>query len=299
MKRYVIYGFVLLFCAVQTVSSQDEDSQWTLIHDDMERAYTLHIPAGYSEDAPAPLVVFLHGAGGTGDGMASASPFDQLADEMNVFVAYPDGVDGVWDYLDIPIDERPLIDDFGFITAMIDQLIEEYVIDESRIYGMGYSNGGLMATRLRCALDDRLAAVAVISATMTFGLSQLCLDADPLPYLLVIGTEDSSFPWEGRLEVDAGVMRGSFSVAQTFSFMGSLNECASAVPAREVTGGNSQVQVAELTHSDCTDDAPVTIYALVNVGHQLTAQAEVELDSGETVDINEAIWRFLMTYRNE
>jgi polyhydroxybutyrate depolymerase len=299
MKRYVIYGFVLLFCAVQSVSSQDEDSQRTLVHDDMERAYTLHIPTGYIEETPAPLVVFLHGAGGTGDGMASASPFDELADEMNAFVAYPDGVDGVWDYLDIPIDERPLIDDFGFITAVIDQLIEEYVIDESRIYAMGYSNGGLMATRLRCELDDRLAAVAVISATMTFGLSQLCLDADPLPYLLVIGTEDDSFPWEGRLEVDAGVMRGFFSVAQTFSFMGSLNECVSAVPAREVTGENSQVQVAELTHSDCTDDAPVTIYALVNTGHQLTAEAEVELDSGENVDINEAIWRFLMTYRNE
>jgi len=45
-------------------------------------------------------------------------------------------------------------DDLGFVTALIDHLIEEYTIMMSRIYVVGYSNGGAHDYRLRCELSE-------------------------------------------------------------------------------------------------------------------------------------------------
>ena len=51
-------------------------------------------------------------------------------------------------------------DDVGYIAALVDHLSAELCIDTDRVFASGYSNGGMFAHRLGCALGDRLAAVA-------------------------------------------------------------------------------------------------------------------------------------------
>ena len=44
------------------------------------------------------------------------------------------------------------IDDVGFISLLIDELIIEYGIDPNRVYITGISNGGFMSYTLACEL---------------------------------------------------------------------------------------------------------------------------------------------------
>src|SRR5690606_21428470 len=84
-----------------------------LVVDGRERGYELHLPApsgapsgasGGAEGsevadvAGAPLVILLHGRGGTGAGMRDITAFDAVADAHGLVVAYPDGIAHEWNY---------------------------------------------------------------------------------------------------------------------------------------------------------------------------------------------------------
>src|SRR5258706_3882458 len=63
----------------------------------LHRQYTVHVPAKYFEaEKPAPLLIILHGAGGTGQGIESWSGFDGLSDKEGFLVAYPDAINSAW-----------------------------------------------------------------------------------------------------------------------------------------------------------------------------------------------------------
>ena len=54
-----------------------------------------------------------------------------------------------------------------------------------------------MTQRLPCFLGNRIAAVLTVSATPYLTFTQECFPDRILPMMLIIGTEDPSFPWEG------------------------------------------------------------------------------------------------------
>ena len=109
-------------------------------------------PRHYDAFAPAhlppnrPLVIVLHGNGGTGHQIRKFTHFDDLATKNGFVVAYPDAIDHHWN------DGRPEVangsDDVGFIAKLIAELSARYSIDPARVYVTGISNGGIMAYRL-------------------------------------------------------------------------------------------------------------------------------------------------------
>lgn len=296
--RIVLILIVMLF--VSNVVNGQEDGAASLIHDDLERTYYVFVPDDYDEAEPVPLVIGLHGAGGSAVEMAYFTNLDGIANDNGFILVYANAADGRWSYLDVPLDAQDTVhDDEGFIGALIDTMKEQYAIDENRVYVFGFSNGGLMTVRLRCTLTKRLAAVATIGATMTVGLSQQCLEADPLPYFIALGTEDSAFPWQGVMQVENGTMYGSFSVAQTISFMASLNGCAAAPEVNPVAVQDSPVGVLRQAHTNCTDNADILLYALINLDHVWPTTPLIVLESGETGSIEQAMWEFFARQERE
>ncbi len=102
------------------------------------RDYHLYVPTGYPFDAPVPLLLVLHGAGGAGTAPAAAQ---WLRDEWSVqaqaggfIVAAPvaSGSQGSW---------YPALD-YPMFQAILDDVAAHYNIDASRIHGWGYSAGG-------------------------------------------------------------------------------------------------------------------------------------------------------------
>ncbi|MFO8110876.1 MAG: hypothetical protein R6T92_00050 [Desulfosalsimonadaceae bacterium] len=56
------------------------------------RTYRLHIPEGYANEKPVPLVLALHGAFSSGRKMERFSGFSALADKEGFIMVYPDGI---------------------------------------------------------------------------------------------------------------------------------------------------------------------------------------------------------------
>ena len=132
----------------------------SLTHNDLERAYHLHIPSSYRNSTAAPLVVALHGGGGSGQKMATLSRLSLLADQNGFIVAYPEAVERHWNDgrgLSQYRSQKENIDDVGFISGMIDAISGDYNIDQERVYVTGASNGAMMSLRLGCELADKIA----------------------------------------------------------------------------------------------------------------------------------------------
>ncbi len=117
-----------------------------LMHDGIQRRYRVRLPSGYKSSLKVPLVIVLHGGGGRGDNfdeLMTAGTLSAAADSRKVLLVYPEGVRKQWN------DGRPEIlkgnriyDDVGFISAVIDEVAQDYSIDLDRVYATGISNDG-------------------------------------------------------------------------------------------------------------------------------------------------------------
>ena len=88
-----------------------------------QRSYRLHIPAHYSPSEAMPLVVVIHGAFDTAEGIEKVSGFSELADREKFLVLYPNGI-GIMGWLQhwnaghcCGKAAADGIDDVGFIAA--------------------------------------------------------------------------------------------------------------------------------------------------------------------------------------
>ena len=86
--------------------------------------------------------------------------------------------------------------DVRFISDLIDKLQQDYVIDPTRIYVNGLSNGGGMTYLLACELSERIAAVGSVSGAYLYPLED-CQPERPVPLIAFHGTADPIVPFIG------------------------------------------------------------------------------------------------------
>lgn len=167
------------------------------------RRVLLHDPPE-AEGRQLPLVVALHGTGGTGRLMATLSGLNRLADREGFRVAYPQalGEPGTEDPargaawkagpgLGCPL--HPDADDVGFLQAVVERVERHGPVDPRRIFVAGFSNGARMATRLALEASAWVAAVAAVAGSPVEGPAP----GRPVPTLAFHGTEDAHIPFRG------------------------------------------------------------------------------------------------------
>lgn len=166
------------------------------------RQALVHDPPG-AVGACLPLVVALHGTGGTARLMAVLSGFNRLANEQGFRVVYPQalgetgtedpGVGAAWNAgpgTGCPL--HPEADDVGFLSAVVGHLVDSHQADPQQCYVAGFSNGARMAYRL--ALEAPwVSAAAMVAGAPVWGAAP----ARPVPTLAFHGTEDRHIPYEG------------------------------------------------------------------------------------------------------
>jgi polyhydroxybutyrate depolymerase len=296
MKRLMVAIILLILGTGVSVSlAQDDDPNavQTLTYDGLERTYVVHVPERYDPDEATGLVVALHPYGNAAQLFRISVTFDQIANETGDIVVYPNAINAQWSYLDIPIEAGgEVIDDLGFIGALVETVSGDYNIDADRVYATGYSNGGLMALRLRCSAPETFAAVAVVAATMTYGLAQECLESAPLPLMIVLGTEDETFPWAGSAEVESGFFYSTFSVEQTIGFMTSVNGCDGEGLGEEITAEGSALRVLRQSYTECPDGAPFVLLGILGLNHTWPTQAQVLLQDAAVGSIEASVFEF-------
>ena len=97
-------------------------------------------------DPDVPLLLVLHGAGGTGLGTAALSGLAERGPAAGCAVAFPDGFRHVWnDRRHAPVlARRERIDDVAFLQALVEHL-RPGGNGGRTVYAIGMSNGGFLA----------------------------------------------------------------------------------------------------------------------------------------------------------
>lgn len=147
-------------------------------------------PAAAGVTTLTPLVVVLHGLGGSGADTAAGSGF---ADVTGVRVVAPDGVGHSWNAGACcgPAHERG-VDDVARLDALVARMVAEDGVDPRRVYAVGFSNGAMMAYAWACG-SRTLAGIGVVGGARVTP----CPDPGPVAVVAVHGAADRSIPIGG------------------------------------------------------------------------------------------------------
>jgi polyhydroxybutyrate depolymerase len=95
--------------------------------------YRLHLPPQQTEAMP--LLMILHGSGGTGTGTISLTHLNDLADHKGILLVYPDGLSKGWaDGRGASDSDQRGVDDVAFLSQLISTLQGRFSIDTHRVY---------------------------------------------------------------------------------------------------------------------------------------------------------------------
>src|SRR5690606_15332947 len=150
-------------------------------------------------------------------------------------------------------------DDEAFLGMLLDDLALDLNIDRERVYVTGLSNGGFMAQRVACSMQDRFAAFASVAATGAFRLPDICAEKDAIPAMYIHGTADRIVPWDGASSInEAGeTVLISASMSQTIGFWAAHNGCGTDLDIVDIPLTTTETQTRILNVTECPDDAPV------------------------------------------
>jgi polyhydroxybutyrate depolymerase len=237
--------------------------------DGHERTYALHVPANYDSSKAVPLVLALHGRLGTGTGEEKLAHLDRISDEHGFLVVYPDGLGRSWaDGRGGTPSDRNGVDDVQFLSALIDKIEDEYRVDGTRIYATGMSNGGFMSARLACDLANRIAAVAIVGASLSENVANDCHPAKPVSAFIIQGTEDPLVPVAGGplgRNTAGGVVLSHDATVRKFAEWDRRTAEAKKQHIPDTAGDGTTIDV--LTYDGCGENSEVQGMVVNGGGH--------------------------------
>lgn len=246
--------------------------------DDLTRAFLLHVPPAARQGQPLPLLIVLHGGGGTGQKMQRFLGFDSYADERGFYVAYPDsyqpsGEPGTFHWNDGRGTEKTSgIDDVKFLVEMIAEIGRRVPLDASRVYVTGASNGGMMTYRLGCETSGVFAGIAPVIANLPEPIFASCNPSVPLNFLAINGSADPLVPLEGGEiceDIRFGCASGRVvSQAESVGLFAAANGCdPDPQPVTLLVEVEDGTFVEQQTYPNCEGGAQVVAYIVHNGGH--------------------------------
>ena len=124
---------------------------------DKNRDALLYVPPSYTETKPAPLAVMLHGAGGNAHhGLSLLQP---LADATGLILLAPYARKATWDV----IADEQFGADVLFINGALQQVLDVYAIDRSKLAIGGFSDGASYALCLGLINGDLFTHILAFS----------------------------------------------------------------------------------------------------------------------------------------
>jgi polyhydroxybutyrate depolymerase len=154
-------------------------------------------------------------------------------------------------------------DDVAYLTALIDEVVDDYGADPDRVFLIGHSNGGFMAHRMACEVPERIAAIATLAGGI-LGTGEEC--RRPVRAIVIHGTADTTVPYEGG-EVFGTPLLGAVATTERWR---TANECSPADRQEgpfdfdlAVPGTETSVTVWD----GCTSGATVELWTMAGSGH--------------------------------
>ena len=203
----VVLTLGVLFVGVPVArASSGTWQQYTYSGSAGSRPYYVYTPAGYQVGTSVPLIVMLHGCLQTPSDFAAGTQMNQLADQHNFIVVYPQQTtlyngSECWNWFDYGNQYRgsgePAI--IAGITRTVIQNTSRWTINTHRVYVAGISAGAAMSVIMGATYPDLFAAIGVHSGieyqatTTAFGATSVQLYGGPNP----VGQGDAAYSTMG------------------------------------------------------------------------------------------------------
>jgi polyhydroxybutyrate depolymerase len=272
------------------------DYDFSILHDELTRLYKVHVPPGYDFNRSSPAIIAFHGGGGNAENCVDSFRLNEKSDKEGFIVVYPEGtgpqvkgeVFGTWNAgRCCPPAMDNNVDDVGFIECMLEELENDFNIDENRIYATGMSNGAQMCYRLACELADKIAAIAPCCSIGTF---DNCTPSRHVPVMHFHGLEDPCGFYDGG---QCGTCMAEFLNALGIPAVPRPWDCI-PVPAyvdkwRIQNGCSNQTKITFqtgnatcITYQECQNNAEVTICTITGMGHTWPGSTEYNAEACKT-----------------
>jgi polyhydroxybutyrate depolymerase len=257
------------------------------------REYRLYKPAIYDGSVPVPVVLNFHGYTSNNLQQEFYGSFKDIADTANFLIVLPNGTTDnqgqrFWNTFNGPYP----VDDVAFVADLLDSLATEYNIDPNRIYSTGMSNGGFMSYQLACELNDRIAAIASVTGSMTTTNLTACTPARPVPVMEIHGTADNTVPYNGM------VLLGFASVPAVVDNWVGHNQCnpTATVETLPNTSTIDGCTAERYLYSGGTNGSTVEHYKILGGGHTWPGAVFNVGVTNQDMNASKEIWRFFSQY---
>lgn len=272
MKKILITTLAL--CSVMLLNAAKVNKMVSVKVGSETRKYLLYVPTNVKENAP--LVVSLHGAGGTVSTSSHDPDFNSLADKDGFIVVYPQGKQTTFPGLGgmqapgwTSTGEENF--DTNFLKAVVDDVAAKYTIDRKRLYCCGFSNGGMMTYVMANTCSHLFAAFAAISG---YPINEFHLHHTswrPVPFLHIHGKADDFVKYS--------------LVPNVIDNMVARNG-ANPVPQKTVKSGKYTKSVYEAGEGGF----PIIFYEIDGMGHSPSTNNTEDNSSSKTM------WNFFKQY---
>jgi polyhydroxybutyrate depolymerase len=245
----------------------------------VDRTYRSFVPPGTPQRWP--LIVVLHGRGQSWRTSVDQSGFLSLVHRHQAVLVFPDGIGRSWNVGDgcCGLAAKKGLPDVAFVTSVLSDALRRLPVDPSRVYLVGYSNGGKLAYSLSCRHPTMFAALA------TYGSAPLAacpIGTSPTPFLIAVGEKDPILPYNGAPKAHPPTP----SIRTALAWLRAQDGC---------TGAPTAVTTRQLLQQDwtrCKAGSEVQSVVYIEVGHNWPGAPK----AGNPA-VSQVMWQFLTTHR--
>jgi|CXWL01.1.fsa_nt_gi polyhydroxybutyrate depolymerase len=279
----------------------------------MERTYVVHIPAGYRPQTSAPVVIMLHGGGGTAKAAMWETEWTAKADKEGFLAVFPNAMardpaqpshfsanPQLWnDGSERFYSGQAIVDDVGFIAALLDDLSARFSVDERRIFLTGFSNGASMSFFAGAQLPDRIAAIAPVAGALWIDPPTL---RHPVSLCYITGTADPLNLIEGGIPRLASGASDKVRAKPKPPVRDSILKWGKALGCPTTASSASYARgVRTETYSPCMGPAEVIYIAVDGLGHTWAGGRSILPESmvgrkSNSISATDVIWDFFQKH---
>ena len=255
----------------------------TIDGNSVPRLVYIKTPQNLNSSLSYPIVFFFHGAGGSGQDFLYNNNIIELINSEEFIGVFPNGHSnngsngGFWNLGSEPTNA----DDVEFVDLIIDQLVTSPLIDTSKVYAIGFSNGSGMVNLLGKS-TSHFNAIAPL-------FSQQILSTGNLTPTKAMSVFQVNGEVDGIIPLNGGVSSvGTFMSAQNSALNWANHfNCNSTATQEDLNWGNTVLN--SFTFSNCDDNHEIKYLIALNTGHGFNDEQT------ESVAYNQ-IWEFFKQY---
>ena len=284
--------FAFLLCLLPSIIFSQDLILDTLQHDGIARDFLLHVPTHYDGTKSMPVVLNFHGFGSNSTQQMFYGDFRTIAEQEGFILVHPQGTafgeNPHWNVGGFTTGST--VDDVGFTEKILDHLIDNYNIDETRIYSTGMSNGGYMSYLLACQLGNRIAAIASVTGSMTPETFDDCNPAHPTPVMQIHGTDDLVVPFDGA--------NFSLSIEEVIDYWTNYNNCSAGPQDIQIEDVNTTDGSTALhsIYESCDNNITTELITIDGGGHTWPGTFFGGPGTNQDFSASQIIWEFFSNY---